>query len=351
MPRRRSATPPRTQRRRRAGTTPRYRDLRRRRDQRDRLGDRGRRRPRRGQGDARADTVQPLRRRHRHGAATGTIVTKPKAWMVRFGRAIGSQVIDALDARLDAQTTPHVTPADVNVLGETTEEVRIETDDPFGRPESAGNARRDTAQTISGNELVLQSAFHVSSRGEGAGAGPARSRASWSRRAAGRVAPGSTPRRAKMQALRSTLTGVYPYVRVDLEHEASASRSRPRRAPRPRSHRWSPRRSASRQRCRRAPRGFSAPHFDRRGAVPVRSVRECDFRSRRRHGVESRRVVRVVIVDHDRSRPAIHRPDVGFDPQCHLLVDGVVIVGGRDLDPCLFESTVVVRPCGREALR
>ena len=37
-------------------------------------------------------------------AATGTIVNAdpmPKAWMVRFGRTVGSQVVDALSQRLE----------------------------------------------------------------------------------------------------------------------------------------------------------------------------------------------------------------------------------------------------------
>ena len=46
------------------------------------------------------------------GTATGTIENAdpmPKAWMVRFGRTVGSQVVEALNARLDGGSASHVT--------------------------------------------------------------------------------------------------------------------------------------------------------------------------------------------------------------------------------------------------
>ena len=44
--------------------------------------------------------------------ATGSITNTdpmPKAWMVRFGRTVGSQVVDAVSARLKGGRTPRVT--------------------------------------------------------------------------------------------------------------------------------------------------------------------------------------------------------------------------------------------------
>ena len=54
-------------------------------------------------------------------SAIGTINNSdpmPLAWMVRFGRTVGSQVVDALGQRLDSATASHVTIAGINFTGE-----------------------------------------------------------------------------------------------------------------------------------------------------------------------------------------------------------------------------------------
>ena len=48
------------------------------------------------------------------GSATGTINNTdamPRAWMVRFGRTVGSQVVDALTQRLESDGGSHVSPS------------------------------------------------------------------------------------------------------------------------------------------------------------------------------------------------------------------------------------------------
>ena len=78
--------------------------------------------------------------------ATGTITNTdamPRAWMVRFGRTVGSQVVDALTQRLDDARGSHVTVAGINVIGESGVEPEAKDDDPFGLPEWANNAERE----------------------------------------------------------------------------------------------------------------------------------------------------------------------------------------------------------------
>ena len=107
--------------------------------------------------------------------ATDTIENSdhmPRAWMVRFGRTVGSQVVDALNARLDGAGGPHVTVAGINVIGGSGIEPQAE-DDPFGLPEWAKQTRREEdAQNITADDLLLRSAFHLSSGAQGPGAGP-----------------------------------------------------------------------------------------------------------------------------------------------------------------------------------
>ena len=110
--------------------------------------------------------------------ATGTIENTdpmPKAWMVRFGRTVGSQVVDALNARLDGAGGSHVTVAGINLVGAPGLEPQAEDDDPFGLPEWAKNAEREAeARTITAEDIRLRSAFHLSSGGDGThGGGPA----------------------------------------------------------------------------------------------------------------------------------------------------------------------------------
>ena len=76
--------------------------------------------------------------------ATGTIENTdhmPKAWMVRFGRTVGSQVVDALTQRLDGAGGSHVTVAGINLVGAPGLEPQAEDDDPVRAPR-VGEERR-----------------------------------------------------------------------------------------------------------------------------------------------------------------------------------------------------------------
>ena len=197
--------------------------------------------------------------------ATGTIKNTdamPRAWMVRFGRTIGTQVVDTLTQRLDGASGSHVTVAGINVMGAPRLEPLAEDNDPFGLPEWAKNAERKTdAQTITADDLLLRSAFHISSGSGGPGGGPAFTAwgrvatggfeaeedgvtmdgdvttglvgfdAEWEQALAGVMLSQSTGDGAYRQdtakgddagTVESSLTGVYPYVQVDLNAKISA---------------------------------------------------------------------------------------------------------------------------------
>ena len=199
------------------------------------------------------------------GEAMGTINNTdamPRAWMVRFGRTVGSQVVDALSARLDGTSSSHVTVAGINVIGEAGAEPEVEDDDPFGLPAWAKNAEREAdAQALTADDILLRSAFHLSSGAQGAGAGPAFTAwgrvatgafeavedgvtmdgdvttglvgfdAEWERALAGVMfsqSAGDGSYRLDPElgedagTVESSLTGVYPYARVDLNAKVSA---------------------------------------------------------------------------------------------------------------------------------
>ena len=197
--------------------------------------------------------------------ATGTIVNTgamPGAWMVRFGRTVGSQVVDALTQRLEGASASHVTVAGINVIGAPGLEPQAEDDDPFGLPEWAKDAEREAeAQTITADDIVLRSAFHLSSGTRGTGGDPAFTTwgrvatagfdaevddvkldgdvttgmigfdAEWERLLAGVMLSQSTgdgsyrldpAKGTDGGTVESDLTGVYPYARVDLNERVSA---------------------------------------------------------------------------------------------------------------------------------
>ena len=199
------------------------------------------------------------------GEAMGTINNTdamPRAWMVRFGRTVGSQVVDALSARLDGTSSSLVTVAGINVIGEAGAEPEVEDDDPFGLPKWAKRTEREAdAQELTADDLLLRSAFHLSSGAQGEGAGPAFTAwgrvatgafeavedgvtmdgdvttglvgfdAEWERALAGvmfsqsagdgsyRLDPAKGDDAGTVE---SSLTGVYPYARVNLNAKVSA---------------------------------------------------------------------------------------------------------------------------------
>ena len=196
--------------------------------------------------------------------ATGTIRNTdpmPLAWMARFGRTVGSQVVDALGQRLNGATASHVTVGGINLTGEPGAVPEAPSDDPFGLPDWATRTQREeSAQSLTANELLLGSAFHLSS-GSDQGEGPAYTAwgrvarsgfdaevddvtmdgdvtsgligfdAEWERLLAGVMLSQSTgegsyrlstENGAKAGTVESSLTGVYPYVQLDLNATVSA---------------------------------------------------------------------------------------------------------------------------------
>ena len=202
--------------------------------------------------------------------ATGSIENidpMPQAWMVRFGRTVGSQVVDALGQRLGGGQASHVTVAGVPLTGGAAPVPEDKADDAFGLPEWAKDARREQeARTITADDLLLRSAFHLSS-GSGEAQGPAFTTwgrvstggfsaqvddvttggdvtmdgdvttgllgfdAEWDNLLAGVMLSQSTGEGAYRPdpgkgtdggTLESDLTGVYPYARINLDARVSA---------------------------------------------------------------------------------------------------------------------------------
>ena len=102
------------------------------------------------------------------GAATGTIVNAdpmPKAWLARFGRTVGGQVVDALASRLDGGGESYGTVGGVQLgSGEVPADAHgAETEPP--RWDDAQEQEEET-RTMTLEELILGSAFHLSSGGK-----------------------------------------------------------------------------------------------------------------------------------------------------------------------------------------
>ena len=208
--------------------------------------------------------LNPSGARIADATATGSIENSdpmPKAWMVRFGRTVGSQVVDALTARLEGGRRSHLTVAGIPLMGTTAKEPEAQDDDPFALPEWAtSSAREAESHTISLDDLLLRSTFHLRSGGE-EGAGPAFTTwgrvatggfdaevddvkldgdvrsgmigfdAEWERLLAGVMLSQSTgdgsyrldPAKGDdAGTVESDLTGVYPYARIDINERVSA---------------------------------------------------------------------------------------------------------------------------------
>ena len=105
------------------------------------------------------------------GTATGTIVNTdpiPKAWITRFGRTVGSQVVDAVTARFEDGGRSHVTVGGMGLAGSGPYPVeRSDWNEWDTGMEAWGGAREMTE-----SELLLGSSFHLTSS-ERADAGPA----------------------------------------------------------------------------------------------------------------------------------------------------------------------------------
>ena len=105
------------------------------------------------------------------GTATGTIVNTdpiPKAWTTRFGRTVGSQVVDAVTARFEDGGRSHVTVGGMGLAGSGPYPVERSDWNEW----DTGMEAWDGAREMTESELLLGSSFHLSS-GERADAGPA----------------------------------------------------------------------------------------------------------------------------------------------------------------------------------
>ena len=191
--------------------------------------------------------------------AVGTIRNSdpmPKAWITRFGRTVGSQVVDAVTARFEGGTSAHVTVGGMSLDGTS-----LAGADPSRWPEWASESeQRGGTRTMTERELLLGSSFHLSA-GERDGGGPAFAAwgrvatggfeadvddvrmdgdvttgligldAEWERMLAGLVLSQSKGDGSYMLSeemgddrgtVESTLTGVYPYARLEMSERVSA---------------------------------------------------------------------------------------------------------------------------------
>ena len=192
------------------------------------------------------------------GIATGTIVNTdpiPKAWITRFGRTVGSQVVDAVTARFEDDDRSHVTVGGMSLAGSGPYPVeRSDWNEWNTEMEAWGGAREMT-----GRELLLGSSFHLTSR-ERVDGGPAFAAwgrvasdgfeadvdgvkvdgdvttgfigfdAEWDRMLAGLLlsqskGEGSYTLHGDLGndrgTVESTLTGVYPYARLEMSERVS----------------------------------------------------------------------------------------------------------------------------------
>ena len=200
------------------------------------------------------------------GSAIGTINNSdpmPLAWMVRFGRTVGGQVVDALTGRFEGGGETNITVGGVSFTGGGT----LEEDEPartLGLPEWTERNRLDEAtRSMTTEELIMGSAFHLSTgeRQRGRPAFTAWGRfatggfeaeendvtmdgdvttgllgadAEWNRLLAGimvsqssgdgsyRLDSGSSEQAGDQGTVESSMTGVYPYARLDLNERVSA---------------------------------------------------------------------------------------------------------------------------------
>ena len=190
--------------------------------------------------------------------ATGTISNTgaiPKAWIARFGRTVGQQVMEAVSSRLDGRASSHFNLGGVSLGGGHAPLVADTLAQPDWMAEEFGQgpgAQRPEGRVLTGRDLLLGSSFHLVSQAEGR-AGPALSAwgrvavggfqaetdgvtldgdvttgflgfdAEWERLLAGllvahSVGDGaySVAERGDRGTLESALTGVYPYARLRL---------------------------------------------------------------------------------------------------------------------------------------
>ena len=119
--------------------------------------------------------------------ATGTIVNSDplqQAWLARFGRTVGSQVMEAVSARLDGNPSSHLTVGGVGLDGAGTPVAAPLTPQDWLAAQLAQgpDTQRPEERLLTARELLLGSSFHLVSQADGSG-GPALS--AWGRVATG----------------------------------------------------------------------------------------------------------------------------------------------------------------------
>ena len=193
------------------------------------------------------------------GEATGTILNAdpmPTAWLARFGRTVTEQVLDGVQARLEAPRAAggHALVAGQPLGGGWDEEAAARPDDEALERWLAGTD--EAPRTMTGQELLARSAFALTGAPaeEGAGSAALWGRGGWSRfdgreddltvdgdvlsaavgadYAWGRWLGGTLLTHARGAGtyqgaagggeVESTLTGVFPYAGVDLSDRLSA---------------------------------------------------------------------------------------------------------------------------------
>ena len=196
------------------------------------------------------------------GTATGTITNTgpmPGAWLARFGRTVGSQVLEAVSARVDGRPNSHLTVGGLSLGGNTPLDAAapLAPRDRLATHLAQGpDARRPEERTLSGRELLLRSSFHLVSQAE-AGSAPAFSAwgrvstggfqseaddltmdgdvttgllgfdAEWKQLLAGLVLAhsegdgGYNPSGGERGSIESSLNGIYPYARLRLNDRVS----------------------------------------------------------------------------------------------------------------------------------
>ena len=196
------------------------------------------------------------------GEATGTIENSdpmPKAWLARFGRTVGSQVMEAVSQRLDGSpANSHLTVGGVSLGGSTPLEAESLTPQDWLAAQMADgpDTRASEERLLSARDLLLGTSFHLVSETE-PGGGAALSAwgrvstggfrvevddvsmdgdvtsgflgfdAEWNRLLAGLLlgrseGDGTYGLSGDRGTITSTLTGVYPYARLRLSNRLTA---------------------------------------------------------------------------------------------------------------------------------
>ena len=97
--------------------------------------------------------------------ATGTINNTdpmPTAWMIRAGRMVGSQVVEGLTERLDGGDQSRLIVGGMGVRTEGAIEDVLKPPDPFAITAWTDREEDNKSRTMTGDELLRSSAFHVS---------------------------------------------------------------------------------------------------------------------------------------------------------------------------------------------